>query len=851
MFSLSEMQEALGGFDGPRFPESRLKDGVAERIRQVVRCLRANGGPDCSREVAPLLRHYLLRESWRSGSDVQLRVPAAHGWPDIAMWQRHGVHALEVNGSLLIRADAYRPTWLEAEGQGAFADAFSEKCVRADGRRAADPFFAEATGHATYSCAGQREGVRAAFLMPSRETLLINLPTGSGKSLVGQVPALVHRQDGNLTLFVVPTVALAIDQERQMTAYLARTGLTCGPLAWSGDSSREVRATIRQRLRSGTQRILFTSPEALTTSLLEIVFEVTRAGMLRYLVIDEAHLVAQWGDEFRPAFQALAGLRNGLLRVAPGAGFRTLLLSATFTEETVDMLANLFGPPDRFQSISAVHLRPEPQYYFSRASSADEKIERVVEALRFAPRPFILYVTRRKDAHMWTSILQREIGATRIRCFEGGTVDTDRQRIIDEWVNDRIDGVVATSAFGVGIDKGNVRTIIHATIPETLDRYYQEVGRGGRDGHPSVSLLVYDDSDWALPKGLAVPAIISDALGLNRWLSLYASRQSADSDDLLRVDLGAVPMQLQGGSEYNVDWNMRTLLLMCRAGLIELDIEGARTSQGCGDRSIATPLEAMARVQIKILDHGHMLSSVWDQKVGPARNRTYESAGRNLRLMRDLLIRKREVSEIFAELYRIENSAWPVDVTRACGGCPADRGRIDAVRAYHSPTAIPIARTVQPDTSSWSGHFPWLELPTIYVFVDPSSSERDSSKAVERFVGWLIAECGVREIGLERDSAIGRSAGWRDLYRRAPDGILLQRDLENGDEEPYSPLARVSVFENAPEPASLRRVSLLRRPFHLMLLPAHSKDPSNPLRLLSHTASNASSIGELLGLLTQ
>ena len=164
--------------------------------------------------------------------------------------------------------------------------------------------------------------------------------------------------------------------------------------------------------------------------------------------------------------------------------------------------------------ISAVHLRPEPQYWFSHADSFTEKESKVLEALRYAPRPFILYVTKQQDCVKWEKILKSN-GYERIARFDGKTSDTDRKHIIDAWIKNKLDGVLATSAFGVGIDKGDVRTVIHATIPETLDRFYQEVGRGGRDGKPSVSLVIYEDSDWDICRKMANPTLISNELVLN------------------------------------------------------------------------------------------------------------------------------------------------------------------------------------------------------------------------------------------------------------------------------------------------------------------------------------------------
>src|SRR5439155_19698377 len=124
-----------------------------------------------------------------------------------------------------------------------------------------------------------------------------------------------------------------------------------------------------------------------------------------------------------------------------------------------------------------------------------------------------LLLTKRQDVRAWWVVLRNRGGLGRIERFDGGTPDKTREEIIQKWAGNHLDGVVATSAFGVGIDKADVRTVIHATIPETLDRFYQEVGRGGRDGRPSISLLVYDDTDWGMPERLATPKIISDELG--------------------------------------------------------------------------------------------------------------------------------------------------------------------------------------------------------------------------------------------------------------------------------------------------------------------------------------------------
>jgi superfamily II DNA/RNA helicase len=725
---------------------------------------------------------------------------------------------------------------LTSDDKGAFADAFSTKVVRVDSRCTADPFLADATGYDAYSCPGQREAIRAAFLMKPGHTLVVNLPTGSGKSLVGQAPALVHKGDGHLTLFVVPTVALAIDQDRQMTAYFAKSGARRWPLAWHGGMSAGDRAEIRSRMRNGTQRILFTSPEALVTSLLRSVFDAADAGMLRYLVIDEAHLVSQWGDDFRPAFQALAGIRNALQRHTQFSAVRTLLLSATFTPDTVASLASLFGPPDRVHMISAVHLRPEPQYWFYPANSSHEKQERVLEALQHAPRPFILYLTTREDATRWHQLLQTRLGLTRTACFHGETSDQQRKSILKSWTENKLDGVVATSAFGVGIDKADVRTVVHATIPEALDRFYQEVGRGGRDGCPSVSLLVHNPPDWAVAKSVSRRTIISEELGYSRWKALYESRKSAEADGLFKVDIETVPGHRTGSNEYNVDWNMHTLLLMVRAGLIELDVQPSDepTDDESSEFTPSSALSAMARIRVRILNHGHGLQETWERDVGMSRTASRQSAEYNLRLMENLLVRRQEVAESLAKLYRNSSSQWPVDVTEVCGGCPADRLNLQRHQGYRVPLAVALRDVEEADASRWTGNFPWLDPSFILIFFDARPA--DSTSEILKLLSWLVSQCDLQEIGLESRSALGRMQEIRSLYRRSPRGMLVHRDLAEVSEEPYSPLFRVSILEND-DAQAVENLRALQRPRHLVLLPIGTRDSTNPHRFLVDTVT--------------
>lgn len=852
-FLFADLQSLFSDWPAADLPQHDVGNPIFTRIFQILLdARRSSANQKLHADLLPLVRQCLLRESAQQGHQFKLRVPANPSWPSAEAWTAHGVQTLAAadGKSYLLTAQPWSPDWLDSTDDGAFHDAYSERLVRTSGQCPADPFITDATGFTHYSSPGQREAVRASFLIPPGETLLVNLPTGSGKSLVGQAGALVHKEAGHLTVFVVPTVALAIDQEHAMLKYFRQADPmhVPWPLAWYGDLSKEGRAEIRKRLRNGTQRILFTSPEALNTSLLGAVTDAAHAGMLRYLVIDEAHLVTQWGDEFRPTFQALAGLRNNLLASAPHS-FRTLLLSATFSEETVETLAHLFGPAERVQMVAAVHLRPEPQYWFYRATCRADKHMRVLEALRHAPRPFILYVTKREDVREWDAVLRSKAGIRRIACFDGGTPARQRLEIIDNWRKNRLDGIIATSAFGVGIDKADVRTIVHATIPETLDRFYQEVGRGGRDGRAAVSLLVFDDTDWVLPAQMSQPKLVTEEMGFTRWRAMYQSREPAGEEDLYLINIDAVRDGLPGGNEYNVDWNMRTLILMARAGMISLDVEPNQDPDEEGDGFGSSRLAAKAKIRVRILDNGHLLPSVWEQHVTSARDKTKSAAQKNFSLMQRLLNGKTEVGGALGELYRIRLPQWPVGVTQVCGGCKEDRFSGNATRTYRLPFPIPIARTCQSDFSAWNQRFSWIDPAFVYVFYDADAPALTQS--IIKVVGWLVQECGVREVAADATSSVCGEPAWWLLYRRARAGVVIHQGLDESNGEPYTPLARVTVLGRDVAPDVFERVQLLQRPQHLIFLPRSSLDPSNSQRRLADISPYATHLEHLLLTISQ
>ena len=831
-FGFHELQKYLSNIpDNSELLNLEAADPIFERVRQIL-VKHENSNNLQKSDFQILIRHILRRQSIRMEYDEVLRVPKPNNdqWPSNEEWARYGIESMSIGDDYRLTARGWIPDWLGSGDGGVFCDAFSEKVVRVDSQCSMDPFVRDATGYENYWSPGQREAVRAAFLMPEGETLFVNLPTGSGKSLVGQVPALVNNSEGHLTVFVVPTVALAIDQARQMEKYFRKSGIKkCWPIAYYGGISESERASIREKMRNGTQGIIITSPEALTSSLLWSVFDAAKKGMLKYLVVDEAHLITQWGDDFRPAFQALSGMRNTLLKNYPQSNFRTLLLSATFTKETVETLANLFGPEHKVQMLSSVNTRPEPQYWFSEVGNQEIKKDRVLEALRHAPRPFILYVTKKDDANNWINYLRQE-GYCRIEKFDGDTPNARRKLIIDNWCANKIDGVVATSAFGVGIDKGDVRTIIHATIPVSLDRYYQEVGRGGRDGCNSISLLVYQNSDWELAKSMANPRLIGDELGFARWEAMYRNRTDEGADGVFKVDLEILRTGLPDGASGNVGWNMKTLLLMSRAGFLRLELSPSTDD----DKNItefdpSTPLTAMSCVRIKLIRDDHLIVDVWEEVVGHSRKKTLSVGNKNIDYLEGILVRDEEVSGTLAKLYRISNNQWPVDVVKVCGGCPNDRFENSPKAGYKIPITAPIFSTQGKNIDALKEAFSTfnvdLERPVLVFYNNQTTVD-----TFRIFLNWIFRIDAIQEVCSNKE--IYTLSGFSRDIRGAKNKILIHRDFNQLEEEPYSQLDRLSILREGTEQYILRDTLNIIRNIHILLVPEDILDPIDSYRRL-------------------
>lgn len=826
-------------------------DGVFDRICQILRRSQTVGRLIGSADLAPLLRHVLRRESLRSNGVAHLRVPLAPGWPKSADWASYGIRLhSEKDGFGLIDARPWKPNWLPPSDQPVFEDVFAESNVRSNWERPIDPFLGEASGFTHFVSPGQREAVRSALLLPRGETLIVGLPTGSGKSLVAQAPVLARGLEAGLTLCIVPTTALVLDQARQMADLLERRfpGQPIPELAWHSGLSPESRSNIKAAIRAGRQGVLYCSPEAVVGALLPALYEAARFNLLAYFVIDEAHLVSQWGDGFRPAFQMLAGVRRGLLAATPTTKFRTVLMSATLAPDTIETIDALFGPARTVQMVASILLRPEPQYWVHQEDHPERKQAKVLEALRHAPRPFILYVTKRDDARDWLRVL-KEQGYSRIAAFHGETPHHQRVAVINAWAKNELDGIVATSAFGVGIDKRDVRTILHAAVPETLDRFYQEVGRGGRDGCRSASFLIYAEGDIEVAKDIAAPSLISDDLAFERWAAMFDRSTKLDEVGLLReIDLATVPERLRQESDYNQAWNMRTLIMMARAKMLQLESQSptrfAELESAAGGSFDASNEEDWAdyfrHTVVQLSQLGHRDKQIFSQSLGAERTRAFKASNSSQKLLRELLSGSVEFSVLLDRLYRNHTPGRTVIVSRACGGCPVDRLEGGPTHSYSEPVALGIEGVGLCDRSAWTNRFPQLDLDVpILILAAGDLDDRSTYLALDN----LVSTFGIRELCVSLAYRL-REPRLASLHKRAPDATLFLQNLEEEIRRPSTyQLPRVTLFDSVQIDRALLE---LRRPVHVILASRMAPDPSHPLRRLGDTGTNVLTLEQFL-----
>ncbi len=305
----------------------------------------------------------------------------------------------------------------------------------------------------------------------AKQDCIAILPTGGGKSICYQLPALVN--DG-MCLVVSPLIALIKDQ----IDGLNRIGIKA--LELSGGVSFEDTNIIMDNCLYGGYKFLFLSPEKLQQPL--ILNRLTQLK-LTLIAIDEAHCISQWGHDFRPAYGKLSILKDLFPQVP------IIALSATATEAVIDDIKanlNLFDPKIYKDSV----LRPNISYAVEKV---EDKTYRLIEYLKPVKQCVIIYVRSRNHS----IDMARELNALGFKAtfYHGGMPDHQKDKHMMSWMNEENSIMVATSAFGMGIDKSNVELIVHLDLPESIEAYYQESGRAGRNSEPAKAVILYANKD--------------------------------------------------------------------------------------------------------------------------------------------------------------------------------------------------------------------------------------------------------------------------------------------------------------------------------------------------------------------
>jgi ATP-dependent DNA helicase RecQ len=324
----------------------------------------------------------------------------------------------------------------------------------------------------------QTEAVRS--VLEGRDTLVVQ-PTGSGKSAIYQTAGLLMP---GTTVVVSPLLALQRDQLESIAAQPHDQEAAAINSAASASTTREAYT----KLRAGELEYVFIAPEQLRKP---DVLDALRESGVSLFVVDEAHCISEWGHDFRPDYLRLGAAIESLNHPV------TLALTATASravrDEIVDRL-HMRNPNVLVRGLD----RPNIKLRVDKFDSEESKAAALIHHVRWAMKPGIVYVATRKNAEDLARALRQE--GVEAECYHAGLAARRREQIQGDFMEGPTEVIVATNAFGMGVDKADVRFVYHYDIPESLDSYYQEVGRAGRDGEPADAILFYRPQNLGIRK---------------------------------------------------------------------------------------------------------------------------------------------------------------------------------------------------------------------------------------------------------------------------------------------------------------------------------------------------------------